>query len=230
MRTLLIVTGLVCTTILAVGCGSAKAAGTNDPPATDLTNCKLTTTGSNINLVCDSTVISSVTIPTGTTPWQPYTGGMRLQVTSDPGETWLGADGAKYSTTDSQSSFYDTQLGVNCSLGLGSDGQRYCLPDQTARLYGVGVFYADSSCSMSVASYLTTCGAAAPKYISASSTTTCGPTTYTFYQLGNPITTVYFLSGTTCTVVPSTSLPANYQFVQVGAEVPVSTFVAFTKQ
>jgi hypothetical protein len=142
--------------------------------------------------------------------------GSRLKV-----KYYAGADGSK-----AFAGFYDTQLKADCFFGLAADGATRCIPGTTVPLLG---YYTDPGCTQPLLA--TTAGCGQPTYATKTDTTACttGATVHAF-SVGAPFsgTSVYFLSGTTCTgPSPTTS---GVAYFSVGGEVTPASLVAGTLQ
>jgi hypothetical protein len=141
--------------------------------------------------------------------------GSRLKV-----QTWVGLDGSSLAA-----GMYDSQLKTQCSFAVASDGSMRCLPFSGAVIASIGLFYADSGCSVPLA--VGGAGCAIPSYVY-TGTNTCGTTAYTFSSIsGSFAGTVYEGSPSSCTAVPASSLASDTLY-SVGAELPPSTFVQAT--
>ena len=123
-------------------------------------------------------------------------------------------------------SFHDTTLGIDCGVRAASDGLDRCIPVFAINL---GFGFADSACSIPVAAFPSStvgCPAAIPTHGAAYEADSCGHF-YRVHQLGSEVATIYQNSGGPCIV--GTKI-AGWTYVQLGAEVSPSNFVAFTLQ
>lgn len=154
--------------------------------------------------------------------WDPTTSGTRLTANQ---ATYLGDDGAVYKPTSY--AFHDTTLGVDCYMRPASDGLGRCLP--VSGVFGGSTWgFEDSACTIPVGLFSSpaACPVAIPSYAVVTVTDSCG-TFYRIHQVGSEVATIYQNSGGPCIV--GTKM-AGYTYVQMGAEVPPATFVAFTLQ
>lgn len=151
-----------------------------------------------------ASTFEAATLATGAGPFAGFTSGSRLQIT-----TATGADGSR-----GLAALYDTQLGLDCTFAVATDGAPRCLP--LGALAYIQDFYGDPACTSPIVSG----SCVAPSY--AASTTSCSST---YYRVGALFTgTPYFLADNgECGPLTSPS-----PFYTLGAAVPASTFAEGT--
>jgi hypothetical protein len=145
----------------------------------------------------------------------------RVQTTADGAKAFYG--------------WYDSQLHTNCYNGWAADGQQRCLP-ATQAVVG-GQYFSDAVCATKLATFPTAYAVCSPTIATLGEfETTCGEYGYPsyqqrFYALGAVFSgTVYERSGTTCIGdTNKTQYPyTGSTFYLVGAEMPPTSFAAFT--
>jgi hypothetical protein len=122
--------------------------------------------------------------------------------------------------------FHDHMLDLDCQLMTAADGIVRCLPE--ARYYLPWIHYKDAACRSPVA-VLNSGYCAAPLYISTYATYDYCTWRYSgvrVYRLTRTLTNAYLKNGQTCTTA---TVSASESIYEIGEEVPLSTFVAFTK-
>jgi hypothetical protein len=134
---------------------------------------------------------------------------------------WLtGEDGSKQFA-----GFYDSVRSESCLYYPMSDGKRHCAPFGLAG-YGLGVYYADAACAMSLAYVHVSSCPANYAYASSHENQSCGALpTWRIYTLGAKVVPamMYQKSGANCNMV---NVPADYEFRVPGPEMQPSLFVA----
>jgi len=128
-------------------------------------------------------------------------------------KTYKGSDGSEMPTFLWQ----DVERNEECSFGPAADGTTRCLPRAASAAY-----FADSSCTTPASlAPSSACGTATVKYAGTSEQTSCGVRTRLF-ELGGPLSALYFGSSASCYAFP---IPAGSLAYGVGAEVSPSVFV-----
>lgn len=127
----------------------------------------------------------------------------------------------------------DTQLNIDCSIGMAPDGQYRCLP---TALGGIGTYFSDSGCSTPLMVAAFTCSAASPQpppYISVSQSTGTGCSTTTkttIYNTGSPYTGgVYSGTSTSCLNLGPTYAQEGVTLYSVGSVLDVTMFAQATR-
>jgi hypothetical protein len=139
--------------------------------------------------------------------------GTRLKV-----KYYAGDDGSK-----AFAGFYDSQRKEDCSFRTAADGVSRCMPTTNAVFSG---YYADMTCTQPVV--VVPAGCSTPTYV-LQTDVSCNPVS-DLLSVGVSYSgsSIYVLSGTTCTGTSGTGSGAAYFYL--GSEVPPSSFVAGTLQ
>src|SRR5664280_530267 len=132
-------------------------------------------------------LLTAITNPVSDAAAQAATSGSRLKA-----NYYVGTDGSKEFI-----GWHDSQLGVDCSFVLASDGTTRCMPLGTPSAVAIiNVAFSDSACSQPVAQVNKGCSA--PKYGYSGGTSVCDRS-YVIYQLGSAYTATIY-SGSSCVV------------------------------
>lgn len=142
--------------------------------------------------------------------------------------SWDGDDGTYFQNP--WLSYYDTDLGVACSVLKASDGTLRCMPIPDAHASG---YYSDAACTSRLA-YASASACTTLTFVSVNVLTACGPTSYSTrsYRVGSEYTgSVYSLTGGvdggTCYAIDR---PAGaHPLFSMGAEITPSQMVEFTE-
>jgi len=148
---------------------------------------------------------------------------------------YLQANGSDGALVYQGYKLHDAQLNVDCDLSVAADGQSRCLPVSTGFLTGS---FSDASCTQKLALVpsLSTCPTPSPAYAWASFVfdvcTNVNSIGTRVYPVGSEFIGPIYNGCATC--IPPTCSSANrvpgYRYYSVGAEMPASSFVAFTTQ
>lgn len=148
---------------------------------------------------------------------QAATSGSRLKASY-----YIGADGSKQFKT-----MHDSQLGVDCSYLTAADGATRCLPSGTAAIS----YFADSSCSASIATVAKGCQPAKYAINYSQSTVVCSSYNYAVFQIGAAYTgTVYSGTASSCNAVTAATLTALNSDYYTATVVQPGQFVQATVQ
>lgn len=158
-------------------------------------------------------LLIAITNPVSDAAAQSATSGSRLKA-----NYYVGTDGSKQFI-----SWHDSQLGVDCSFALASDGTTRCMPVEYNAL--TGIYFSDSACSQTLA--IINKGCSAPKY-AYGGVSSCSSYSYIIYQPGSAYTGTLY-SGTPSSCSATTSSSSSYGFYSATV-VPPSTFVQATVQ
>jgi hypothetical protein len=143
--------------------------------------------------------------------------GSRLRV-----RVWKGDDG-----TQLPAGFFDTARNEACGPALAEDGITRCLPTSTYENRSASQFFyfADASCSVHLVA-LTASDCTAPAYLALSSSA-CGVGA-SYQPLSAIAAPAAVYANQTGSCVQQPNVPAATQWLQAGASVPSSAFVAVT--
>jgi hypothetical protein len=142
-------------------------------------------------------------------------------------KSYVGADGSSYNPP--AYSFRDETLDLDCSMKLASDGAQRCLPSLALGTLGPSYFTNATCTTPAVCLARGQCATDLPMYASTYQIT-CGELIYQYFNYGAEVGVIYSNAAGICTQVSNQVLYDTYQFFPLGAEVPPTTFVAFTEQ
>jgi hypothetical protein len=126
--------------------------------------------------------------------------------------------------------WYDSQLGINCTFGVATDGVERCLPDYSGAT--VSGYFSDMGCSTKLGQSTYPCATSPqPSYATALvQLSTCSaldgyndPYQRRVFSISGAYAGTLY-AGTPGSCNPVTSPPAGYVFYTLGAEVSSSTF------